>query len=147
MEKPEDGGTVVGITQVWQRLFLGSLDDAERLGKANPLRINTVLSLSENLPCSMRREITYLHIPIEDEKKIPVGQFNAIIAAIAEHIRRGKVLVHCGGGVSRAPVMTAAYLQLVGYADFDTALAEIAELRPIVSPSAILAASVKVHLR
>ena len=138
---------MIDVTKIWERLFLGSLYDAERLAKANPHDIGTVVSLSETAPCNTRPEITYLHFPIEDAQPIPVRQFDAIMRSIAEDIRRGKVLVHCGGGISRAPVILSAYLHLVGYADLDTALKEIILLRPIVSPSAILAASVKAHLR
>lgn len=138
---------MIGLTQIWERLFLGSLYDAERLGKANPHGIGTVVSLSATLPCNTRPEITYVHLHVEDAQAIPVDQFTAIIGAIAENIRRGKVFIHCDGGISRAPVIVSAYLHLVGYADFDTALEEIAELRPIVAPSAILLASVRELLR
>ena len=36
-----------GITQVWERLFIGSFEDAEALAEANPLGINTVITLCE----------------------------------------------------------------------------------------------------
>jgi len=138
---------MIDATQIWERLFLGSLLDAERLGRANPHCIGAVVSLSATGPCNTRPEITYVHLHVEDAQAIPVRQFDAIMHAIAENTRRGKVLVHCGSGISRAPVIVSAYLHLVGYAEFDTALVEIAELRPVVSPSAILLASVKAHLR
>jgi protein-tyrosine phosphatase len=138
---------MIGITQIWERLFLGSLYDAERLGKANPLGITTVISLSETAPCNTRREITYIHVPIDDAQPIPVDQFDAIMRAIADHIRSGKVLIHCGSGVSRAPVITAAWMHLTGYKHFDAALEEIAELRPFINPSAIFVASVRGYLR
>jgi protein-tyrosine phosphatase len=138
---------MIGLTQIWERLFLGSLYDAERLGKANPHGIGTVVSLSATLPCNTRPEITYVHLHVEDAQAIPVAGFDAIMRSIAENTRRGRVLVHCGSGVSRAPVVTAAYLHVVGYKDLDAALAEIAVLRPIVCPSAILLASVRELLR
>ena len=138
---------MIDATQIWERLFLGSLYDAERLGRANPLGITAILSLSATGPCRTRPPINYIHLHVEDAQPIPVRQFDAIMHALSENIRRGKVLVHCGSGISRAPVIVSAYLHLVGYADFDTALEEIAVLRPIVSPSAILLASVRGHLR
>src|SRR5882672_5232036 len=136
---------MIGITQIWKWLFLGSLYDAERLAKANPQGIEDVVSLSATRPCNTRQEINYIHIHVEDEIAIPVDQFNAIMRVIAENIRRGKVLIHCGSGISRAPVMTAAYMHSVGYKSLDAALLEIAELRPIIAPSAILLASVREH--
>jgi protein-tyrosine phosphatase len=138
---------LIDATQIWERLFLGSLYDAERLGNANSLGLATVLSLSATGPCNTRREITYIHLHVEDAQAIPVRQFDAIMHAIAENARRGKVLIHCGSGVSRAPIMLAAYMCVVGYKDLDAALLEIAVLRPIVCPSAILLASVREHLR
>jgi hypothetical protein len=147
MEKPEDGERLIGVTQIWERLFLGSLYDAERLAKANPHGIGAVVSLSATGPCNTRPEITYVHLHTEDAQPIPVDQFTAIMRAISDNIMRGKVLLHCGSGISRAPIMTAAYLHVAGYKNFDAALEEIGALRPVVCPSAILAASVKAHLR
>ena len=135
------------VTKIWERLYLGSLHDAQRLAKANPQGITTVVSLSEHPPISALSEIAYVHIPVEDEQPIPLAQFTAIMDAISTNIRRGKVLVHCGSGISRAPIMAAAYLHRVGYREFDTALEEIRILRGFISPSAILLASVREHLR
>ena len=138
---------MIDVTKIWDRLFLGSLLDAERLAKVNSLGISAVISLSETGPCNTRPEITYVHLHVEDAQAIPVDQFAAVMRAISENIRRGKVLIHCGSGISRAPIMTAAWMHAVGYKSLDAALLEIAGLRPIVSPSAILVASVREHLR
>jgi hypothetical protein len=64
---------MIGVTQIWERLFLGGLYDAERLGRANPLGIMTVVSLSQAAPCNMRREINYIHLPVEDTQAIPAA--------------------------------------------------------------------------
>ena len=138
---------MIDVTKIWERLYLGSLLDAERLRKANPFGISAVISHSETGPCNTRPEITYIHLHIEDAQPIPVDQFTAIMRAISDNIMRGKVLLHCGSGISRAPIMTAAYLHVAGYKHFDAALEEIAGLRPFINPSAILAASVREHLR
>src|SRR5450759_4663412 len=119
---------MIGITQIWERLFLGSLLDAERLGRANPHDIGAVLSLSATGPCNTRPGINYIHLHVEDAKEIPVDQFTAVMDAISENIRRGKLLIHCGSGISRAPIMTAAWMHAVGYKSLDTALLEIAGL-------------------
>ena len=137
---------MIDVTQIWERLFLGSLYDAERLARANTLGISAVISLSETGPCNTRREINYIRLHVEDAQEIPVDQFTAVMDAISENIRRGKLLVHCGSGISRAPIMTAAWMHAVGYKSLDTALLEIAGLRPIIAPSAILLASVRGHL-
>jgi protein-tyrosine phosphatase len=134
------------ITKIWERLYVGAKDDAENLAKANPYGIKTVISLCD-VPMAHRRPgINYLHIAIEDERTVKVGKLDAVMDAIAENIRWGKVLIHCGVGVSRAPIMAAAYMDSVGCLNIDAALAEIRKVRSI-SPSTILLNSVKGHLR
>lgn len=134
-------------TKIWWRLYLGSIFDAQRLAKVNSHALTHVVSLSENPPITTHPEITYVHLPVEDEIAISPARFNAIMDAISNNIRRGRVLVHCGSGISRAPIMVAAYLHCVGYQEFDAALQEIALLRRFISPSAPLLAGVREHLR
>lgn len=134
------------MTRIWERLFLGSLEDADGLAEANPHGIGTVISLCEACVAAERRGLNYIHIPITDDQPVPVGQFNRIIDSIAKNIRRGAVLLHCREGVSRAPTMTAAYLHLVGYRNLDAALAEIKRLRTFINPSDILLESIRRHL-
>ncbi len=138
---------MIPATQIWERLYLGGRDDAERLFRLNPHGIKTVISLCEEQVLLQNSEINYLHHPIADATSIKVGQFDKIIDAIAENIRWGKVLVHCGAGVSRAPLIVASWMHVVGYKNVDDALNEIAGLRPIIDPSDILLSSAKVHLR
>lgn len=137
---------MIEMTQVWERLYLGGRNDAEALARSNPFGITTVLSLCEEQVLRRNPGVNYVHLPIADATAIAVGQFDAIIDAVAENIRWGKVLVHCGAGVSRAPIMIASWMHVVGYRNIDAALAEMRKLRPIISPSPILLASVKEHL-
>jgi len=65
------------------------------------------------------------------------------MATIAVSVRRGAVLVHCASGTSRSPVVCAAWMQRCGYASIDAALAEVADLRPIIDPSPVLLSSVR----
>src|SRR5450759_825273 len=131
------------ITKIWWRLYLGSMFDAQRLAKTNPHGLTHVVSLSENAPITTHSKVTYVHLPVEDELAIPPARFNAIMDAISNNIRRGRLLVHCGSGISRGPIMAAAYLHCVGYKEFDAALQDIALLRGFISPSATLLASVR----
>lgn len=134
------------MTQIWERLFLGSRDDAEDLFVANPHGITTVISLCEVRVVHRRQGLNYIHIAVDDDSPIEVGQFDAVMDAIAENVRWGTVLLHCAGGTSRAPILMAAWMHLVGYRNVDAALAEIKKLRPIVDSSSVLLDSVKEHL-
>ena len=134
------------MTQIWQRLWLGGLTDAGRIARGNPSGIDTVISLCEECVASKRRGLNYVCIAIEDDRPIPVGQFDSIMDAIAENIRWGTVLLHCGVGLSRAPSLAAGWMTAVGYKSFEDSLAEIKRLRPIIDPSRILLESIRRHL-
>jgi protein-tyrosine phosphatase len=135
------------MTRVWERIYVGDRNDAERLGKSNPAGITSIVSLCEEKVPRRNYAINYVHLPIADAKPIRVGQFDAIIEALTEDIRLGTVLIHCSSGVSRAPIMAAAWMELVGYKNIDAALEEIGRLRPMIAPSKALVSSVRRHLK
>lgn len=135
------------MTQIWERLFIGGLADAEELAAGNPHSITTVISLSEIPVEGKRATINYLHFPIADDEPVSVRQFERILDALNENIRWGSVFLHCSVGVSRAPSMAAAYMDAVGYRNLDAALKEIKQLRPFINPSTVLVESLKEHLR
>ena len=135
------------MTQVWERLYVGGLADAEELAADNPSGITTVISLSEIPVEAKRKGVTYLHVPIADDEPVPVREFDAIMDALSENIRWGTVLLHCGVGVSRAPSLAAAYMAMVGYKGIDAAIKEIQKVRPFIHPSTMLVESLKENLR
>lgn len=129
------------MTKLWERLFVGSLRDAEELVVSNSHEITTVITLCDERVRSKNPSINYLRSPIKDDRPIEAGQFDAIIDAIAESIRWGTVLIHCVGGLSRSPILTASWMHIVGYRNIEDALIEIGKRRPI-EPSPVLLNSV-----
>lgn len=134
-------------TRIWDRLFLGGRLGAERLFRANPFEISTVVSLCEEPVIRQKPGINYLHFPVNDREPLGRGLFDAILDAIAENIRWGRILVHCGSGASRGPTIAAAWMHAAGYKNIEDSLREIAILRPIIAPSESLLFSVKEHLK
>jgi protein-tyrosine phosphatase len=134
------------MTRVWERLHIGCRKDAETLYSDNPYRITTVISLSEEPVQWQNRRINYLHFLTAPDAPMARGQFDAVIDAVAENIRWGTVLVNCAAGVSVSPVLVAAWMHVVGFKTIDAALDDIREVRPQISPSAVLQKSVKEHL-
>jgi protein-tyrosine phosphatase len=130
------------VTKIWEQLYIGCLKDAQQLARSNPQRINTVISLCREEATNKASRITYIHIPIADARLIPPQKFEDIMFAIAIGVRRGNLLVHCLAGLSRSPILIAAWMHRCGYAGIDKALAEIAKLRE-VAPSELLLRSVK----
>ena len=138
---------MVPMTRIWERLYIGSRIDAERLAKSNPCAIATVISLCEEPVIRRAPAINYLHHPTMDDHSLVQAALDAILDAIAENIRWGTVLLHCGSGISRAPIFAAAWMDAVGYKSLETALEEIAERRPIIAPSSTLLTAVRKSLR
>jgi atypical dual specificity phosphatase len=134
------------MTRVWERLFLGSIADAEALAKSNPLGITAVLTLCPQLPRSKAIGVEYFHFAIADDRPIPAGLLDTIFLALSKSIRSGRVLVHCVAGSSRSPIIVASWMLIVGYKNVEECLSEIARLRPIVDPSPVLLNSVKEHI-
>ena len=85
------------MTKIWDRLYLGSLKNAQQLATVNPPEITSVVSLCEE---EVRRaaNISYVHLPIADSRPIGAPSFDDIMNAIAKNVRRGILLVHCVGG-------------------------------------------------
>ena len=135
------------MTRIWERLYMGGLADAEELAVDNSEGITTVITLCNLVVQEKRWDINYLQFPFEDGLPVPVRKFDAIIDAIAENIRWGRVLLHCNQGVSRAPSMAAAWMHVVGFRNIDAALNEIRRVYPDIHPSEIVVESVRRHLQ
>ena len=136
------GREIVPMTQVWNRLFIGGLRDAEALSAANPFGISTVLALSENKVGKSADGVNYLHFPLGSSGPVPSGRFDQIIDAIAENIRWGKILVHSQRGLNRSPVVAAAWMDVVGAKNLAAGLEEIRKHR-LIAPNKRLVKSVR----
>ena len=130
------------MTQVWERLFIGRIGDAEALAESNPLGITTVITLCRKPVRDRAEGINYLRFPIIDARPLPVGRLDAIIDAMWENIRWGTLLVVSQSGTTRAPLIAAAWVHCCGYKNIDAALAEIRAMRTI-EPNPVLLSSVK----
>lgn len=75
----------------------------------------------------------YLHLPTIDDDAPTLEHLDRGVDFIREVIAAGgKVYIHCGAGVGRAPTMAAAYLLAEGYS-LDEALAMIRKVRPFIT--------------
>jgi protein-tyrosine phosphatase len=110
------------MTQVWERLYIGGLKDGERLTADNPARITTVLSLCPEEVLHRAEGITYVSLPIADAQPIPCAKFEEIMQTLAEAISRGVVLLVCAAGMSRSPIMAAAWMHRSGNLDFEATM-------------------------
>ena len=89
----------------------------------------------------------YLHLRIADNTAPSQAQLHEGVAFINQQIETGgKVYVHCGVGVGRAPTMVAAYLVSTGMTP-EAAWETIRETRPFIWPNRHQRASVEEFAR
>ncbi len=102
-----------GATRVWQilpELFLGDRGDARDRERLRRHGITHVVNCSRELPCHFEPDFTYLWLQMEDPDPGFGTKIPRFCAFIDEGRKRGRVLVHCTGGVSRSPAVILAYL-------------------------------------
>lgn len=75
----------------------------------------------------------YLHLPTIDDDAPSIEHLDRGVAFIEETVKAGgKVYIHCGAGVGRAPSMAAAYLMAEG-CSLPEALEKITRVRPFIA--------------
>jgi hypothetical protein len=132
----------MSATPIWERLWVGSIFDAEALADSNPQRITTIITLSPEAAPEELSGINHVYLPLLGDRPIPVEIFSEIMDAMWENIRWGTLFLQSFDGTNRAPVLAAAWIHCCGYKTIDAALAEVGKLRTI-EPHPILLKSIK----
>lgn len=91
-------------------LFLGDRGDARDRGRLRSHGITHIVNCSKELPCHFEAEFDYLSLRMEDPDPAFADKIAAFREFMDEGRQRGKVMVHCTGGVSRSPAVILAYL-------------------------------------
>jgi protein-tyrosine phosphatase len=116
-------------TEIRPRLFLGDLGDA--IGWEGPA-VTVLEDRSPDLPSSV------VHIPIYDPEdgRARYDQMEKVVAWVSEALRSGdrQVLVSCGQGIERSPLVMAWYLHRVEGVSLGAAYEAICGMRPQVQP-------------
>lgn len=136
----------MAMTKVFERLYVGDVDDADRLAVMNPDGVTAVVNVSTEVHRHWREGITYVYSCLDEPERLDPRRFERMMITISDLVRAGTVLVHCVEGSSRSPVIVAVYMHIVGYKNFDDALSELKSLRPVVAPSSMVLERAKVYL-
>lgn len=130
------------ITKILDRLYLGNFSNAEALRKSNPHGITCIVNCTAE-PLELPKKFKVIQMDQQDGHEWNAPKVYSTIEWIRGHLLAGRtVLVHCHAGISRSPVLVAAYLYTCGF-DFIAALDQIKRLRPIVQPAPAILASMK----
>lgn len=99
------------IYKVHKNLFIGAYWPRLNFKKFKNIGITAIVNLMEENHYDPRPlGFAYIHRGFPDEWYIPEGYLKEIIEFIDEHIKNGKVLVHCAMGISRSGGIVVAWL-------------------------------------
>ena len=121
-------------------LYLGPCSAASSPPVLTRNSITHVLSVGAN-PSAKVDSVTYGRLSLSDTvsssiSKITDAACEIIDGAIASKKGKGKILVHCSAGISRSPMVVAAYLMKRKSMSLKAALGQIIGVRPQISPNA-----------
>ena len=123
------------MIKVCKNLYQGNLQDVETV--VNGRQVKAIVYLGQDLPdkLSYNSNVPVVHIPMvdgdNDELTIHLALLNISYLCLDD-----KTLVACRAGISRSPVIVAAYLSVYEYENhnFDKALERIRKLNPTFQP-------------
>ncbi len=122
------------------RLWIGNALEARKVTDVLACGVEAIIDLAiEEIPLRLPRDIVYCRFPLVDG----AGNSRAVLrAALATTIAlvtaQVPMLVVCGAGMSRSPVVVAAALAMLERVPFSEVLKRVASLQPHdVSPSLV----------
>jgi len=79
------------------------------------------------------------HFGFRDHVIMDQGMVEAAVSTVRAFLRHGKVLVHCGVGISRSPTIIALYRMAMGEEKtYKGAIAHLKKKRPVVRPNKVV---------
>jgi predicted protein tyrosine phosphatase len=129
------GVPLLQYCQVTPQLYVGSQFNARGKRLLERQGINSCVNMrieKDDAAFGLALE-QYLHLPTIDDDAPTIEHLDQGVQFIKQVIQDGgKVYIHCGAGVGRAPTMAAAYLISEGKT-LEEALAMIRKVRPFIT--------------
>ncbi|MCY4018305.1 MAG: dual specificity protein phosphatase [Chloroflexi bacterium] len=129
------GAPLWQLSEVRPQLYLGGQHSARGYRNMRQRGISAIINMREQRFSDVDAGIAgdrHLHLATIDNSPPAVADLSRGAEFARDEIARGgKVYIHCGVGVGRAPTMAAAYLISTGLTPQD-ALQEIKQARPFV---------------
>lgn len=129
------GSPLWSLSRITPNLYVGGQQYIKGWSAMQDEGITAVLNMRESHHDDQAKGVAgeaHLHLPTRDNTPPSLDDLQRAADFIEEHVEQGgKVYVHCGLGVGRAPTAAAAYLIQSGMG-VDEALAKIKHVRPFV---------------
>jgi hypothetical protein len=117
-------------------LYIGNYPAALSIDLLKTTGITSILLAGKDMECMFPDSFTYKVIPLYDSPNTNITKyFGEANKFIKENIEEGKVLVHCGAGVSRSVSLVLAYLISEHGMPYSDALALVKSKRKCANPN------------
>eukprot|EP00043_Microstomoeca_roanoka_P018861 m.205769 g.205769 ORF g.205769 m.205769 type:complete len:243 (-) comp16899_c2_seq6:2452-3180(-) len=131
--------TAQGFTEmqlVVPGLYIGSYHPASDKATLDQAGI-THICCCIGVPPRFSEDFKYMTLPAADSPDQDMSQyFDTTYQFISEALAsNGKVLVHCGAGISRAATITLAFMLRSMHISLESAFSHLRAVRPVVSPN------------
>ena len=132
------GHPVWHLSKITPQLYVGGQQRSHGWDEVLREGITAVVNMRESWHDDLKKGVAsdnYLHLKTIDNTPPKLEDLYEGVEFIRNEIEKGgKVYVHCGVGVGRAPTMAGAYLVSTGMTT-DEALAMMRKVRPFVHPT------------
>mmetsp|Transcript_80800 Transcript_80800/g.158644 ORF Transcript_80800/g.158644 Transcript_80800/m.158644 type:complete len:428 (+) Transcript_80800:159-1442(+) len=125
------------LTEVLPWLLLGRREVSSNQSLLLQHGVTHILNMTSDIPCAFPNTFIYQRVPIKDNLKADIASHFATIINFIKRAEKckGRILVHCTIGASRAPTAVLAYLIYVRGIPLVDAYNYIMVLRPLVMPN------------
>jgi predicted protein tyrosine phosphatase len=94
------------MNKILEGLFLGDEYDARDWPSLEHNHIGAIVNCTKRVPNHFgERHLAYLHLKLEETSEISPDIARGVIEFVLEHETSGNILVHCAGGMQRAPAI------------------------------------------
>jgi predicted protein tyrosine phosphatase len=104
------------MNEILEGLFLGDEYDARDWSSLERNHIGAIVNCTTRVPNHFEeRHLAYLHLKLEETSKVSPDIARSVTEFVREHETSGNILVHCAGGMQRAPAIMILILLHEGH--------------------------------
>ena len=127
---------IPSVDNIIENIYIGNYSAASNKNLLKELGITHILICGKNLEGFFPNDFKYNYIPLYDSEYTKITKyFPESNDFIEEGNSEGKILVHCGSGISRSVALVIAYLISNRQMPFSEVIKLVKERRKIANPN------------